>query len=526
MGLFDPIWMKANLEGARLDKALDAVQAMTDQKDLQKMVLRARHWRVVDDAIRRIDDQAFLARVAMGQEPVAMNGAKSSAAGCLTDQVALAQVASSSLDEDARIAAIVRMDDLVALAGIARDTANAAEEEAAEKRAQTVIEHADDPLSVTSLIDTCDDPFVGPWIRRCLVAAIGTCKDPRRVRALALCPDEVVCRAAVKRLRDYFAFGLHPNVEALDTLVESALKAPSHVARLEAVEGLTFERATDVAVRAADNDVRQAAIAHMARELGRYIGPYLEEKTRAPHVVGLLKNAASGAEGTPAKLATLDVLRKLDGNTRGELGLPDPDGLATQQELFEQACGETDADSRASRLRLVEDERLLFEAVARFAKKGGHNAMFGTVRRIHDTDLLERLAYDESLEYATRAKAAQQAGIADRFGARMLVCKECGKPVEHRVEIDEPTPGSWRFTPLFGCVSCKGDTSPKDVLERYSLAEADLDALGGELVYLCPTCGKLQGYVTNLREPKDLDKCTCKDSGQRDPVLAKLRLEY
>ena len=134
MGLFKPKWAREDLKGEKLGDAIFEVRKMTSQGKLLEVALRAHNWQVRNQAIERLDedglkkvallspngeaaekaifrigDQAFLARVALGQESVASERAMAAAAIRIEDQELLATVARTSPDADARVAAADRM---------------------------------------------------------------------------------------------------------------------------------------------------------------------------------------------------------------------------------------------------------------------------------------------------------------------------------------------------------------------------------------------------------------------------------
>ena len=169
MALNDPVWAKEGLEGKRLRKAREAVQAIADPKELRKVVQKAQHAQVIEDAVRRIDDQEFLAKVALGQKKVANDSALFSAAMYLTDQELLTKVARTSPLKYARTAAMERMLDVAALADIASKTEGKYEKHRALKAAKK---------------------------------AMDVCTDQNVLLDLAL-HDLELCNAAAKRITDH-----------------------------------------------------------------------------------------------------------------------------------------------------------------------------------------------------------------------------------------------------------------------------------------------------------------------------------
>ena len=144
MGLLKPIWMKEELEGKKLVDALFKVRGMTSQSELCKVAVQAPHGEVANAAIKLIDDQAFLARLALGQEPTASSSAPSSAAFCLDDQEALMQVARMSPYGHARIAAMEKIGDAATVADIARRAADPYERKRGLEAARRRVAHCAD----------------------------------------------------------------------------------------------------------------------------------------------------------------------------------------------------------------------------------------------------------------------------------------------------------------------------------------------------------------------------------------------
>ena len=112
--LFKPQWM-SEIEY----QAERAVAEVDDPETLRRIIAEAPTSAARVAAMVKLGDQAFLARVALGQEPVASEGAMAAAAIRIEDQELLATVARTSPDADARVAAAERITDPVALLDIA-----------------------------------------------------------------------------------------------------------------------------------------------------------------------------------------------------------------------------------------------------------------------------------------------------------------------------------------------------------------------------------------------------------------------
>ena len=172
MGLFKPKWARENLEGEKLGNAIWEVRKMTGQDKLLEVALRAHNWQVrnaaierldedglkkaallspideaAEKAIFRIDDEAFLARVAFGQEPVASEGVMAVAARRMEDQTALAMVARTSPNADARVAAANRIADPLILL----DIAESEREPGARSRMAEIVERKSTRLEAAKL---------------------------------------------------------------------------------------------------------------------------------------------------------------------------------------------------------------------------------------------------------------------------------------------------------------------------------------------------------------------------------------
>jgi hypothetical protein len=113
MGLFTPAWKSKNKE-----KALRAIEKMTDQKKLAKVAKTAESWEVRKRAVWKITDQSMLVDVAKNDGD---SRVRKAAVEELTDQSALADIAKNDKDSDVRKAAVEKLTDKSALADVAKN---------------------------------------------------------------------------------------------------------------------------------------------------------------------------------------------------------------------------------------------------------------------------------------------------------------------------------------------------------------------------------------------------------------------
>ena len=271
MGLFKPKWAREDLKGEKLGDAIFFVWKMTSQGKLLEVALRAHNWQVRNQAIERLDedglkkvallspngeaaekaifrigDQAFLARVALGQESVASERAMAAAAIRIEDQELLATVARTSPDADARVAAADRMTNPVALLDIAGserdpDTRGLMEE---------IVERKSARLEAAKLRPG------SPGARETLLDAFANGKGPARLEAAEHMDEETrrsdaVQGALAEMVRDkWTGFALRERAAAL---LSGPEKSRQYMAALFAVKSADrFDRDLEEAAASLD----------------------------------------------------------------------------------------------------------------------------------------------------------------------------------------------------------------------------------------------------------------------------------
>ena len=195
-----------------------------------------------------------------------------------------------------------------------------------------------------------------------------------------------------------------------------------------------------------------------------------------------------------------------------------PEG-ATQQQLLEAACA--DSVVREAALARIVDQNLLSAAVCRIAILGSGNTLVDAVGRISDPVLLEGIARNERLEFATRKAAAEHAGIADAFGLRTLLCRECGGQIVYHEAYESYD--SWKTEGWFRCEKHPGRMYVGDRLDDCVIGEAEPEELSGHLVFLCPECWGLRGSAA-YHSPRHLPACTC--GNRLTPIPVRFSIDY
>ena len=104
MGLFKPIWMKAN----KPEKAIAAIEAMSNPSELKDVALHAPNPEVAKAACRRIDDDGALAEIAMGTQSRLVAGL---AVSRIKDQRTLKRIALEASDSNAQEDALSKLRD-------------------------------------------------------------------------------------------------------------------------------------------------------------------------------------------------------------------------------------------------------------------------------------------------------------------------------------------------------------------------------------------------------------------------------
>jgi hypothetical protein len=115
MGLFTPAWKSKNDE-----KALRAVEMITDQNKLYRIAKEADNRKVCQVAIEKLNDQSLLADIAKNINPRLGEAAVKK----LTSQSVLADVAKNAKDKDIRKIAVGILTDQTVLADVAENDEN------------------------------------------------------------------------------------------------------------------------------------------------------------------------------------------------------------------------------------------------------------------------------------------------------------------------------------------------------------------------------------------------------------------
>ena len=113
MGLFKPIWMKAN----KPEKAIAAIEAMSDPSELKDAALHAPNPEVAKAACRRIDDDEALAEIAMGTQSMLVANL---AVSRIKDQRALKRVSLEATGSNVRKEALSKLQDQDAIMDLIR----------------------------------------------------------------------------------------------------------------------------------------------------------------------------------------------------------------------------------------------------------------------------------------------------------------------------------------------------------------------------------------------------------------------
>jgi len=113
MGLFKPVWMKAN----KPEKAIAAIEAMSDLSELKDVALHAPNSEVAKAACKRIDDDEALADIAMSTQSIRIAGF---AVSRINDQSALKRIALEATSSDVRADALSKLRDQDAIMDLIR----------------------------------------------------------------------------------------------------------------------------------------------------------------------------------------------------------------------------------------------------------------------------------------------------------------------------------------------------------------------------------------------------------------------
>jgi len=240
--LFKPQWM-SEIEY----QAERAVAEVDDPETLRRIIAEAPTSAARVAAMVKLGDQAFLARVALGQEPVASEGAMAAAAIRIEDQELLATVARTSPDADARVAAAERITDPVALL----DIAGSERDPDARSRMEGIVERKSARLEAAKL-----QPG-SPEAREVLLDAFANAKGPKARLDAAEHMDEETRRsdavqgALADVVRDKWAvFALRERAAAL---LSDPERSRQYMAALFAVKSVDrFDRDLEEAAAALD----------------------------------------------------------------------------------------------------------------------------------------------------------------------------------------------------------------------------------------------------------------------------------
>ncbi len=140
--------------------------------------------------------------------------------------------------------------------------------------------------------------------------------------------------------------------------------------------------------------------------------------------------------------------------------------------------------------------------------------------RLSNPELLAKIARSNQFSPGTRVQIAVKAGIGNPFGRRTLVCPECGKPAVY-TEMYESI-DSWKIEGEFQCQEYKQGcawSKPDNPLDRFIIGDGEFN-WQGDLVFLCPSCGRLRAYnaVRSPHSPTCLMRCSCGNQEQPVPV--------
>ena len=239
--LFKPQWM-SEIEY----QAERAVAEVDDPETLRRIIAEAPTSAARVAAMVKLGDQAFLARVALGQEPVASEGAMAAAAIRIEDQELLATVARTSPDADARVAAADRITDPVALL----DIAGSERDPDARGRMEEIVEKKSARLEAAKLQPGSPDA------REVLLDAFANEKGSARLEAAEHMDEETrssdaVQGALVDVVRDKWAvFALRERAAAL---LSDPERSRQYMAALFAVKSVDrFDRDLEEAAAALD----------------------------------------------------------------------------------------------------------------------------------------------------------------------------------------------------------------------------------------------------------------------------------
>ena len=239
--LFKPQWM-SEIEY----QAERAVAEVDDPETLRRIIAEAPTSAARVAAMVKLGDQAFLARVALGQEPVASEGAMAAAAIRIEDQELLATVARTSPDADARVAAAERITDPVALL----DIAGSERDPDARGRMEEIVEKKSARLEAAKLQPGSPDA------REVLLDAFANEKGSARLDAAEHMDEETrssdaVQGALVDVVRDKWAvFALRERAAAL---LSDPERSRQYMAALFAVKSVDrFDRDLEEAAAALD----------------------------------------------------------------------------------------------------------------------------------------------------------------------------------------------------------------------------------------------------------------------------------
>ena len=484
MGLFTPIWAREGLKGEKLGNAIFAVRKIKKQSELRRVAVQAHHGQIIGMAMDQIDDQAFLERIALGQEPVASSEAISCAASRIVDQNVLEQVARTSSNEFARMFATGRISDVAVIIDIARHATDEFERSQGLGVARERLKHA--PDSLLGQLAMTDPDLCATAVEQLGCPSLRMYRNPER-EAMAVdialtSPFEAAWRKALDILhpaalasvakRD---FGGARGWAAIDRIVE--------LCHLYAED----EEAIDVLVEAAllDSDNASRAAACISGKCPR------------------LAEVACNAPRLEARKAAVKNL--LDTEVLARLALTDPDvcveaakSLTDQQCLKELLLERFDAEAVAANASLddAQKEALFNAAVAAIGNLDDLKAARQAAEKLAAaSDAYAQRAYSRAQEVVARLKKTY----------RRFVCQKCGQPIFGKRSQDcsvfwfacgcpeGSDERNWRLV-----VDEDGERSQHPLLHQF---------VGGD-VWVCTNCHGLKSAMVGGKMPTK-PRCSC-----------------